>query len=50
VIVSKIDPTAPATRQNGAPAESNRNSLTVGPNGPITLNDVHLIETLAVQP
>jgi catalase len=47
VIVSKIDPTAPATRQNGAPAESNRNSLTVGPNGPITLNDVHLIETLA---
>jgi catalase len=47
VIVTQIDPNAPATRQNGAPAESNRNSLTVGPNGPITLNDVHLIETLA---
>ena len=44
---SNIDPTLPSTRQNGAPAESDRNSLTVGPNGPITLHDVQLVETLA---
>ena len=44
---SNIDPTLPSTRQNGAPAESDRNSLTVGSNGPITLHDVQLVETLA---
>lgn len=44
---SHTDANAPATRQNGAPAESNRNSLTVGANGPIVLHDVHLVETLA---
>ena len=31
----------------GAPAPSDRNSLTVGPDGPILLHDVHLIEQLA---
>lgn len=44
---SLINPTSPATRQNGAPAESDRNSLTVGANGPIALHDVQLVETLA---
>jgi catalase len=42
-----IDPARPSTRQNGAPAESDRNSLTVGPDGPIVLHDVQLVETLA---
>ncbi len=31
----------------GAKADSDLNSLSVGPNGPLLLNDVHLIETLA---
>jgi len=31
----------------GAPAPSDRNSLTVGPNGPILLHDVHFLEQLA---
>jgi len=31
----------------GALAESDRNSLSVGPNGPLLLHDVHLVETLA---
>ncbi|MGO1544694.1 MAG: catalase [Gulosibacter sp.] len=44
---SNIDPTLPSTRQNGAPAESDRNSLSVGTNGPIVLHDVQLVETLS---
>ncbi len=36
-----------STTQAGIPAVSDRNSLTVGPDGPIVLNDHHLIETLA---
>ncbi|MEL4506401.1 catalase [Luteococcus sp. H138] len=32
---------------NGAPAESDRNSISVGPDGPLLLHDVHLVETLA---
>ena len=32
---------------NGAPNASDRNSLSVGPNGPLVLHDVHLIDTLA---
>ncbi|WP_269779420.1 catalase [Propioniciclava soli] len=31
----------------GAPAESDAHSLSVGPNGPLLLHDVHLVETLA---
>ena len=42
-----IDPTLPSTSQNGSRAESDRNSMTVGNNGPIVLHDFHLIETLA---
>ena len=36
-----------STTQAGIPAVSDRNSLTVGPNGPIVLHDHHLVETLA---
>lgn len=36
-----------STTQAGIPAESDRNSLTVGANGPIVLHDHHLVETLA---
>lgn len=42
-----IDPTTPATNENGSPAMSEEHSLTVGPDGPIVLHDVHLIENLA---
>lgn len=31
----------------GAPAASDRNSLTIGPNGPILLHDVHFLEQMA---
>jgi catalase len=31
----------------GSPAPSDRNSLTVGPNGPLLLHDVHFIEQMA---
>ena len=36
-----------STMSNGAPAVSDRNSLTISPDGPILLHDVHLVETLA---
>lgn len=40
-------PTNPgSTTQAGIPAVSDRNSLTVGANGPIVLHDHHLVETL----
>ncbi|MFC7403145.1 catalase [Citricoccus sp. GCM10030269] len=35
-----------STTQAGIPAVSDRNSLTVGNNGPIVLHDSHLVETL----
>ena len=38
---------APSTTAAGAPAVSDRNSLTLGADGPILLHDVHLIEQLA---
>ncbi|WP_205739572.1 catalase [Georgenia sp. SYP-B2076] len=38
---------APSTTQFGAPAVSDRNSLSIGSNGPLLLHDVHLVETLA---
>ena len=40
-------PSGPSTRLNGAPAESDSHSLTVGNDGPIVLHDVHLVEQLA---
>ena len=36
-----------STMTNGAPAPSDRNSLTIGPNGPILLHDVHFLEQMA---
>lgn len=36
-----------STTMAGIPAVSDRNSLTVGPDGPIVLHDHHLVETLA---
>lgn len=37
-----------STTINGAPAVSDRNSLTVGRDGPIVLHDHHLVDTLAI--
>ncbi len=36
-----------STTSNGAPAVSERNSLTLGANGPILLHDVHFLEQMA---
>ena len=44
---SHIDPTIPSTNGFGTPQASDRNSLSVGPNGPLLLHDVQLVETLA---
>ncbi|PJG45458.1 catalase [Sphingobium sp. LB126] len=38
---------AGSTTGSGAPARSDRNSLTIGPNGPILLHDVHFLEQMA---
>jgi len=40
-------PTGGSTTSTGAPAPSDRNSLTVGSNGPLLLHDVHFIEQMA---
>ncbi|HZV56228.1 MAG TPA: catalase [Sphingobium sp.] len=37
----------PSTMTTGAPAPSDRNSLTIGPDGPILLHDVHFLEQMA---
>lgn len=37
----------PSTTSSGAPAASDRNSLSVGANGPLLLHDVHFIEQMA---
>ncbi|ARP82858.1 catalase [Bordetella genomosp. 8] len=42
-----FDTSAPSTTTTGAPAVSDRNSLTVGPDGPILLHDVHFLEQMA---
>ena len=36
-----------STTGAGAPAPSDRDSLTIGPNGPILLHDVHFLEQMA---
>ncbi len=41
-----IDPSGSRTT-GGAPADSDRNSLSIGPNGPLLLHDHHLHETLS---
>src|SRR3546814_8261334 len=44
---ARNNPTHIATTGSVAPAPSDRNSLTVGPNGPILLHDVHFLEQMA---
>jgi len=44
--IDKYTPPA-STTGAGAPAPSDRNSLTIGPNGPILLHDVHFLEQMA---
>src|SRR5690625_1480369 len=39
--------TKPSTTGSGAPAVSDRHSLTIGPDGPILLHDVHFLEQMA---
>ena len=41
------DATTQSTTGSGAPAVSDRNSLTVGSDGPILLHDVHFLEQMA---
>ncbi|MEO6791311.1 MAG: catalase [Ornithinibacter sp.] len=36
-----------STMANGAPAENDQHSLSLSPNGPLLLHDVHLLDTLA---
>src|SRR3954447_4392808 len=36
-----------STMSTGAPAPSDRNTLTIGPNGPVLLHDVHFLEQMA---
>ncbi|MGY0633072.1 catalase [Luteimonas sp. A478] len=36
-----------STMSTGAPAPSDRNSLTIGPDGPVVLHDVHFLEQMA---
>src|SRR5882757_9470423 len=38
---------APMTQDSGAPVGDNENSMTAGPEGPVLLEDFHLIEKLA---
>jgi len=40
-------PQSPSTTAAGAPAPSDRNSLTIGADGPILLHDVHFLEQMA---
>jgi catalase len=44
---TEAQPTRPSTTGTGAPAQSDRNVLSVGPNGPILLHDHHFIEQMA---
>ena len=36
-----------STTDTGAPAPSDRNTLTIGPDGPILLHDVHFLNQMA---
>ena len=41
-----VDVSGPSTTASGAPVASDRNSLSVGANGPLLLHDHHLVDTL----
>jgi catalase len=45
--MSTNDKPAGSTMSTGAPAASDRNSLTIGADGPIVLHDVHFLEQMA---
>ncbi len=45
--MTTFDPTIPSTAENGAPRESDAHSLSVGPDGPLMLHDVALVQKLA---
>src|SRR3546814_16677817 len=44
---TRTSPNFGSTTGAGAPAPSDRNSLTIGPDGPILLHDVHFLEQMA---
>ena len=44
---SKDNQSGDSTMSTGSPAPSDRNSLTIGPDGPIVLHDVHFLEQMA---
>lgn len=46
VLASAQSHATPLTRDNGAPVGDNQNSQTAGPNGPVLLQDGHLIQKL----
>ena len=41
------DASTGSTTGSGAPAPSDRNSLSIGPDGPVLLHDVHFLEQMA---
>ena len=45
--MSKRGELPPSTTGAGAPAPSDRDSLTIGPDGPVLLHDVHFLEQMA---
>ena len=45
--MSPTDKNAGSTTSSGAPAASDRNSLTIGADGPVLLHDVHFLEQMA---
>ena len=45
--MTEFDPKRTSTTESGAPRQSDANSLSVGPNGPLMLHDVALVEKLA---
>src|SRR5690606_11280913 len=47
VMPNRDEKQSDSTMSTGAPAPSDRNSLTIGPDGPILLHDVHFLEQMA---
>ncbi|MFX4271685.1 catalase [Propionibacteriaceae bacterium Y1685] len=45
--MTTFDPNLPSTTESGAPRQSDANSLSLGPDGPLMLHDVALVEKLA---
>lgn len=45
--MTQFDPTIPSTTETGEPRQSDANSLSLGPDGPLLLHDVALVQKLA---